>query len=249
MMTALLTGHIGVSGVLASAATSTPVIAVAVPFETTSGRRVLSGAFHPGTGSLGTYFDTVIPIGGRTYLVDALGNIVVAGETAEEHLARTASAAARHSHPYGVLMIDIDRFKNVNDTYGHQAGDDVLGLVARTLRGVARVEDVVSRWGGEEFLVVIRSRTPDLDRPCSGRHTTVTDRDVGDLGRQHSIRIVKLRFGFRRADEMRAEPLSAVAHGITATDGGLLDGDPSGFSHRLDRFHDSPGRVGTSERG
>ena len=52
-------------------------------------------------------------------------------------------------------MIDIDRFKKINDTYGHQTGDDVLAQVARTLRRVAHGEDSVSRWGGEEFLVVV----------------------------------------------------------------------------------------------
>ena len=72
---------------------------------------------------------------------------------AEEHLDRTASASSRHSRPYGVLMIDIDRFKDINDTYGHQTGDQVLVPRRRVLRGVARVEDVVCRWGGEEFLV------------------------------------------------------------------------------------------------
>ena len=52
-------------------------------------------------------------------------------------------------------MIDIDRFKDINDAYGHQTGDQVLCLVARVLRTAARVEDVVCRWGGEEFLVII----------------------------------------------------------------------------------------------
>ncbi len=74
---------------------------------------------------------------------------------AEEHVHHTAATAARRSRPYGVLMIDIDRFKKINDTYGHQTGDDVLAQVARTLRRVARGDDRVSRWGGEEFLVVV----------------------------------------------------------------------------------------------
>ena len=78
---------------------------------------------------------------------------------AEEHVQHTASTAARRSRNYGVLMIDIDRFKKINDTYGHQTGDDVLTQVARTLRRVAHGEDSVSRWGGEEFLVVVSSAT------------------------------------------------------------------------------------------
>ena len=78
-----LDGDVGVSGVVASATTSSPVVAVAVPFETPTGRRVFSGAVRPDTGSLRTYFDTVIPLGGRTYLVDAMGNIVVTGQSGD----------------------------------------------------------------------------------------------------------------------------------------------------------------------
>ncbi len=57
----------------------------------------------------------------------------------------------------GVLLLDVDRFKRVNDTYGHPAGDQVLKEVARRLAGQVRAVDVVARWGGEEFLVVLAS--------------------------------------------------------------------------------------------
>ena len=80
---------------------------------------------------------------------------------AEEHLDRASSASARHARPYGLLMIDIDRFKDINDAYGHQTGDQVLRLVARVLRTTARMEDLVCRWGGEEFLVIMSSASSD----------------------------------------------------------------------------------------
>ena len=54
----------------------------------------------------------------------------------------------------GVLMIDLDDFKSVNDTYGHLAGDQVLEAVARVLTAAVRSDDVVGRWGGEEFVVM-----------------------------------------------------------------------------------------------
>ena len=76
-----LQGRIGVSGVAHSAAMAEPVIAVAVPFETSSGRRVFSGAFALSTGSLGNYFDTIVSLTGRRYLIDDQGEIVVAGES------------------------------------------------------------------------------------------------------------------------------------------------------------------------
>lgn len=61
----------------------------------------------------------------------------------------------RHGNPYAVLFIDIDRFKRVNDTYGHETGDEVLRQLAKVLLGAARATDFVARYGGEEFLVLL----------------------------------------------------------------------------------------------
>lgn len=55
----------------------------------------------------------------------------------------------------GIIMIDIDLFKAVNDTFGHEAGDEILKQVANTIQNVLRRTDVVVRWGGEEFVVVL----------------------------------------------------------------------------------------------
>jgi diguanylate cyclase (GGDEF)-like protein len=61
--------------------------------------------------------------------------------------------AERHGLPVSLVIIDLDKFKRVNDTYGHQAGDDVLQHLGGLLRQSFRSEDVVARWGGEEFVV------------------------------------------------------------------------------------------------
>jgi diguanylate cyclase (GGDEF)-like protein/PAS domain S-box-containing protein len=61
----------------------------------------------------------------------------------------------RYSWPFGVVFIDIDRFKSINDECGHSAGDEVLKMVAKTLMNTARSFDVVARWGGDEFIAVI----------------------------------------------------------------------------------------------
>jgi diguanylate cyclase (GGDEF)-like protein/hemerythrin-like metal-binding protein len=53
------------------------------------------------------------------------------------------------------MMIDLDHFKNVNDTYGHQAGDEILKMMGDILKGFARAEDVACRYGGEEFLLLL----------------------------------------------------------------------------------------------
>lgn len=64
--------------------------------------------------------------------------------------------ALRHGTPLSVLMIDVDYFKRVNDTHGHQAGDEVLKNVSATLQYTVRKEDTLARYGGEEFLILVR---------------------------------------------------------------------------------------------
>lgn len=65
----------------------------------------------------------------------------------------------RHGTALGVALLDIDHFKRTNDTYGHEAGDAVLGNVAARLRDCVRLEDTVGRWGGEEFLIIAPDTT------------------------------------------------------------------------------------------
>ncbi len=73
----------------------------------------------------------------------------------EEHLRAMAAGANRHGYPLAVLIVDVDHFKAVNDSLGHQAGDDVLIEISQRLRSVMRTEDLLGRWGGEEFLLLL----------------------------------------------------------------------------------------------
>jgi diguanylate cyclase (GGDEF)-like protein len=75
----------------------------------------------------------------------------------EEQLHAEMSFARRHGAELSVVMVDVDRFKSVNDRYGHLVGDAVLKHVARTLTSTVRTEDLVARFGGEEFVVVARA--------------------------------------------------------------------------------------------
>jgi two-component system cell cycle response regulator len=72
-----------------------------------------------------------------------------------EKLDEEVSRAGRANSPVSVLMADLDRFKSINDTYGHLAGDAVLREAARRMKATARAYDAVGRYGGEEFLIVL----------------------------------------------------------------------------------------------
>ncbi len=76
-----------------------------------------------------------------------------------EALVMQLAQARRNGKPVSVLMIDVDHFKAINDTYGHLSGDRVLRNLATSLRSRLRAQDMAGRWGGEEFLVVL----PDTD--------------------------------------------------------------------------------------
>ena len=74
----------------------------------------------------------------------------------EERFAAEVAVAHRHGRPLSLLLADVDHFKRVNDRYGHLAGDEVLKTVARALTQGIRIEDILARFGGEEFVVLAR---------------------------------------------------------------------------------------------
>jgi diguanylate cyclase (GGDEF)-like protein len=89
----------------------------------------------------------------RAARIDALTGLYNRREL-DERLAGLASHGRRNGIEIGVLLVDVDRFKQINDTLGHATGDAVLQEIATRLRAEVRAEDVVGRWGGEEFLLL-----------------------------------------------------------------------------------------------
>jgi len=87
----------------------------------------------------------------RTDFLTGLGN----RRELEQSLRRLRAGAQRHGYPLTVLLLDVDHFKRINDTLGHAVGDQVLVAVAQRLAASVRQDDVLGRWGGEEFLALL----------------------------------------------------------------------------------------------
>jgi diguanylate cyclase (GGDEF)-like protein len=90
----------------------------------------------------------------RLALVDSLTGLYNR-RVAEKRLASEASRSQRYGHPLTVLALDLDKFKEINDTYGHLAGDQVLREFAARLSSEIRLSDFAARMGGDEFFVIL----------------------------------------------------------------------------------------------
>ena len=77
----------------------------------------------------------------------------VVGQFFAEVAEREITRARRHTHPLTLVFLDIDKFKEVNDTYGHQAGDDLLKKIAGAITESCRKSDLAARWGRDEFII------------------------------------------------------------------------------------------------
>jgi diguanylate cyclase (GGDEF)-like protein len=134
---------------------------------------------HRGTQGVERYKVSALPIAGGgilefqipihdVALVDGLTGLT--NRTEGEQLARRSVALmARMSLGYALIMLDLDHFKAVNDSYGHQVGDRVLKAFGKILHDTARETDIAVRWGGEEFLVVLLGEDADGAEHFAGR--------------------------------------------------------------------------------
>jgi GGDEF domain-containing protein len=132
--------------------------------------------------------DPLTGVGNRRALDEALRSV-----SAE-------AAAGSCDVPVSLLVVDLDDFKRINDTYGHVVGDEVLRAVAMAVRGVARADDVVARLGGDEFVVLARGADPDTGRPCWPRPTRrcTTRRPAAGAGEAQASTTTGMIIGRRR---------------------------------------------------
>jgi diguanylate cyclase (GGDEF)-like protein/PAS domain S-box-containing protein len=95
----------------------------------------------------------------------------------DETMKRELARAEREGNPISIFMGDIDHFKQLNDTYGHQAGDEILKALGEVLRKHARAGDIPCRYGGEEFVVIL----PDMPLEAARERAELVRRDFADL--------------------------------------------------------------------
>lgn len=107
-------------------------------------------------------------------------------------LGRKLTRGAREETPVGIIMADLDRFKQVNDTYGHLMGDAVLGEAAKRMQAVLRPYDSVGRYGGEEFLIVL----PNCDRSKAINIAERLRRSISDVAVNTAAGVIPLTASF-----------------------------------------------------
>jgi two-component system, cell cycle response regulator len=113
----------------------------------------------------------------------------------EKHIASEIARARREKRPLSCILLDVDRFKMVNDTFGHQAGDQLLRDISSLLRRTVRAYDVLVRWGGEEFLLVLPGVDLELARVLAERV-----RQAVEMSDTHGIGPVTVSAGVARFD-------------------------------------------------
>lgn len=140
-----------------------------------------------------------------------------------ERLSEDFSRSVRSKEPLGLVLFDIDHFKTVNDTYGHQAGDHVLVGVAGAVKGVLREGDTLMRYGGEEFLIVLPGAGESDVRSLAERIRRVVESTVLSHGTTEIRVTVSLgAVAFPNADVVDVEDL------IRTADAAMYDAKNSG---------------------
>ena len=135
-----------------------------------------------------SFTDVLTGIWNRRYLEEIL--TAEAGQVLRNYERARGGDIRRLDHRDLVfIMVDVDFFKQVNDLYGHPAGDRLLQLVAQRLSTVVRRSDVLVRWGGEEFMIMSRSTDPSGTPAFCSRVLEVMSSEPFDLG--HGIRVSK----------------------------------------------------------
>jgi len=132
-------------------------------------------------------------------------------EVVLDQLDREVARARREGRPIAVVMTDLDHFKQVNDTYGHPAGDAILRQSADRLRGVIRDYDFIGRYGGEEFLMVLPGCTMSAAQQIAERARAAIGGDPMQAGRAEMSMTISLGLAWSGSVQEDARTLLLAA--------------------------------------
>lgn len=142
----------------------------------------------------------------------------------DERLGAELAFSRRHGTALSLLILDADHFKNINDTLGHPAGDEVLRRLARALLAQVRTEDVVARYGGEEFVVLLRSTPIEIAVNVAERiRASIEQLAIEHKGQRIPV-TVSIGLATQRPDRDYPEP----GHLLAAADAALYQAKQNG---------------------
>ncbi len=113
----------------------------------------------------------------------------------EARFKEEAAYAQRHKQTFSLVLLDIDHFKSVNDTFGHEEGDRVLVHVADVIRSILRADDCAFRYGGEEFVMILRACEPPNGILAAGRLRAAMQASPIELGVAKEPRLITFSAG------------------------------------------------------
>jgi len=93
----------------------------------------------------------------------------------EQQLSVLLHDKQRYGWSFGIIFFDIDQFKDINDTYGHPAGDKVLNTIASITKSTFRASDIIGRWGGDEFIVLVKCIDDDILHPVAEKFRRIVE--------------------------------------------------------------------------
>jgi diguanylate cyclase len=114
----------------------------------------------------------------------------------DREIEHAVAEASETGAPLTLLMIDIDHFKKFNDSYGHQVGDQVLRLVARTLVESLKGRDVIARYGGEEFVILLpQTKVVDAEKVANQLRATLSTKQLKRRSTNESLGVITVSIG------------------------------------------------------
>lgn len=156
----------------------------------------------------------------------------------DQRLQEEVERARRENVPLGFLFIDLDHFKAINDTHGHQVGDDVLREVARLIREQLRSVDVVARYGGEEFAVLLSQADMALSSEIAERIRKHIETGYFGTG-EHEVSVTA-SIGVATTQDMDAtESVESMSHHLVeAADEAVYRAKESGRNRVITTYHE-----------